>query len=289
MNLSHVKLGIKKEDVINLHNTGLSPLEISKSLNCSISNISKRLIRYGIKPFRKKVDKRSSSRYKINELYFDEINTEKKAYFLGLLYADGSVFNNGFYLKIKDEDILQRLKEELDAEQPIKNVQYGEYSCYLFTVCSKKLSESLINHGCFQNKTYILKFPQIEEKLIKHFIRGFYDGDGSLYINSNINSCKLDITSASIDILKSIRTIFTSITGLSGSLTKECKNSNAWHLRVNGRKLSVVMDWFYKDATVFMKRKYDKFLIYKSVHLKSDKLLENPEEDNQQPITNLND
>ena len=122
------------------------------------------------------------------------------------------------------------------------------------------------------------------KELYPHFIRGFFDGDGSLCLNNNVNSCKFDIASASTSILIDLRVILSDFCGLNGSLTKESGNSNAWHLRYSGRKINNILDWLYKDATIFMKRKHDKFLIYKSVHLKSDKLLENPEEDNQQPI-----
>jgi intein-encoded DNA endonuclease-like protein len=284
------KKGIKIEKIVDLHNQGLSPIEISEKLNCSISNISRRLTKLGVKPLKKNNKNwRRTNRYKVNLNYFDSIDTSEKAYILGLLYADGSVCKDGFYLKMKDEELLLKVKEEMKAEQPVKKYYYGKYWSYILTISSQKLSKELIKQGCFINKTYTLLFPNIDKSLHSHFVRGFFDGDGHLGITDNISTCKVDFTSASTEFLKSLRILISSFSKTNGSLRKENGKSNAWHLRFSGSQVIDVLNWLYKDATIFMRRKHDKFLIYKSVHIKSDKLLENPEEDNQQPIISLND
>jgi hypothetical protein len=282
------KKGIKIEEIISLHNLGFSPIEISEKLNCDITNISRRLLKSGIKPIRTERFRGRRNRYHINEDYFEVIDTPEKAYILGLMYADGSVTKDGFYLKMKDEDILLKVKTALDAEQPVKIAKNGNYEAYLLSICSQKLSKSLIKQGCFINKTYTLSFPDIHTSLISHFIRGFFDGDGHLGITSNISTCKVDFTSASVDFLKSVRIIISKFSKTNGSLRKENGKSNAWHLRFSGVQVNDVLNWIYKDASIFMKRKHDKFLIYKSVHLKQGELLENPEEDNQQPSLGSN-
>ena len=190
---------------------------------------------------------------------------------------------------MKDEELLLKVKCCLNAEQPVKYVSYdSHYHAYLLTINSQKMSRDLIKHGCFINKTYTLQFPNIEESLHSHFIRGFFDGDGHLGVTNNKSTCRFDLTSASVDLLKSIREIISSFSKTNGSLRKENGKSNAWHLRFSGSQLIDVMNWIYKDATIFMKRKHDKFLIYKSVHVKQGELLENPEMDNQQPSLGSN-
>lgn len=50
------------------------------------------------------------------------------------------------------------------------------------------MKADLISHGCIPQKSLILKFPEISKELIPHFIRGYFDGDGSvgIYNNSSI-------------------------------------------------------------------------------------------------------
>lgn len=270
-------------DIISLHNQGLSPKEIGEKLECSISNISKRLIKVGIKPIRTEKNRSRKNRYSINENYFNEINTSEKAYILGLLYADGSVHKDGFYIKMKDLDILLKVKCALDAEQPVKLVKYDGFEAYLLSISSQKLSKSLIEQNCFINKTYTLSFPSIKEEFYSHFIRGFFDGDGHLHVNPKKGSCRIDFTSASTKILEEIRIIIGSFSKSLGGLRKENGKSNAWHLTFSGEQVNTILDWLYKDATIYMNRKHDKYLNYKNVHVKLGELLENLEADNQQP------
>jgi len=284
------KKGIQIEDILKLHNEGLSPIQIASKLDCSLTNISKRLRKKGIEPIRTIKTWARKNRYHIDESFFEKINTEAKAYFLGLMYADGSVFKDGFYLKMKDEDILITFKKVLKAEQNVKYRNYDNYYSYQLFISSQKMSEDLVNKGCFINKTYTLKFPteeQVPKELQRHFIRGYFDGDGSLSLSNNISTCRIDFTSASTDILKELRKIIATKAISTGSLSKESGKSNTWHLRFGGKQVKQLLEWFYKSSTVFLKRKYDKFLMYNTVQLKSDELLEKPEEVNQQPSLEL--
>ena len=58
---------------------------------------------------------------------------------------------------------------------------------YRVFITSKKLAEDLTKYGCHANKTYDLTFPNkeifVNKDLIRHFIRGYFDGDGSVFIS----------------------------------------------------------------------------------------------------------
>ena len=97
------KKGIEIEKILELYNKGLQPIEIAEQLNCSSSNITRRLKKIGIEIKRNYSKHRYSrlGRHSINEDFFNVIDNEAKAYFLGLMYSDGSVTNNQFYLKLK--------------------------------------------------------------------------------------------------------------------------------------------------------------------------------------------
>lgn len=263
------KLGIKLEDLISLYSEGKNLAEIAEIVQVkSISCISKRLKKAGIVVKRdySKTRKRRTNCYKINEKYFEKIDTEGKAYFLGLMMADGCVNSNGnhFYLKMKDEDIIQKFKKELECEHPIRYTNYENHTMYILEVSSKKSCDFLKKYGCVPNKDYIVQLPDIEECLIRHFIRGYFDGDGCLQLQNVIYRCRFDIVSASKSILEQFRLIIAKHSITKGYLGKETY-SNSWHLNFSGHQVENILDWLYKDANFYLKRKYDKYLILKTM------------------------
>lgn len=254
------KKNIKLEEIIELYNTYNNIGIVSEKLNCCTANISKRLRKAGINVNRDYSKRRKSNREKlyVDESYFKSIDTEDKAYFLGLMYADGSVSKNTFYLKLKDEDIIQKFKKYLKAEAEIKVIN-NQYS---LTICRQSMCNDLINQGCYINKTSSIKFPSLDEKLLRHFIRGFYDGDGSLILNANKNHNCLNFTSGSLDFLQQLQDVLKDISITNGGISKE-RNCKVWHLRYGGRQVHIILDWLYNDSCLYLKRKYNKYLLSK--------------------------
>lgn len=129
-------------------------------------------------------------KYYYNEDFFNEINTESKAYFLGLLYADGYINDKLKYVELtlhKDDcEIINQFIVELKSNRKpvfIKNKKY----CRII-INSEKMVNDLIVLGCTNNKTHTLKFPNnISDKLMHHMIRGYFDGDGSIWCTAKRN------------------------------------------------------------------------------------------------------
>lgn len=259
------KKGINIESIINLYNEGKSPTEISELLHCTLSNITRRLKKSGIE-FSRDYNKTRFTRigrHSLNTSFFKEINTEEQAYFLGLMYADGSVSNNGFYLKLKDSDIIEKFQKVLGTDSPVKRIYYGGYKAYIIQICSREMSKDLIKLGCFINKTKKIRLPDIKQDLIRHFIRGFFDGDGCLQLNDKIYHNRFDLTSASKEFLEDVRPIIASHGITRGSLNKET-NYNVWHLSFSGHQVKQILDWLYKDAEFYLLRKYVKYQLLSS-------------------------
>ena len=167
--------------IIERYKKGESAKVISKDFGITPPSI------YGLLK-RRKIERRtyseSSRRYTLNETYFDNINTEEKAYFLGFLYADG--YNNEtrgvveLSCSEKDKEILEKFSKLVDSNKPVRFIESnGAKSCRI-DLCSRKLCSALNAIGCVQTKTFKLKFPLLKEDLISHFIRGYFDGDGCL-------------------------------------------------------------------------------------------------------------
>ena len=146
-------------------------------------------------------------KYDLNKYFFDELN-EKSAYWLGFLYADGSVrMKDGksgeLKLKLKDIDRghIENFLEDISSNHPIKcgiSKKDNSKFCYV-CVNSNYMIKKLFELGCVQNKTFKIRLPKLNNKLMSHFIRGYFDGDGSISrVKNRPNSFVVSICSNKI-------------------------------------------------------------------------------------------
>lgn len=210
-------------------------------------------------------------KYSVNDNYFDEIDTEDKAYFLGLLYADGSINGNNIRLSLqeKDLDIIKKLKKYIQYTGPIKYIKSKNpkwQNQYLLNITNQKLSNSLKKLGCIQNKSLTLEFPtKVPKKLIRHFVRGYMDGDGYFvrYIDKKKNSFKYNANMVSTimfldkikDTIKEKLNINCWISG-----PRKGKNPVTRQLMISGRRQCCkFLNWIYKHSNLYLQRKYLKY------------------------------
>lgn len=127
---------------------------------------------------------------------FQEIDTKEKAYFLGLMYADGYISNTnysfGVVLQNKDNELILKL-QHLYPFLRIKN----EYNCIRLLRSNKLAWSHLKSNGIFPRKSYEnkenLQFPYfLHKELYSHFVRGFFDGDGSVF-KQKIGNIKIEL------------------------------------------------------------------------------------------------
>jgi len=259
---------------IDLYNTGKQQWEVAKELNCSQVSVSNILRKQGIKT---RIGKKITYT-DINTSFFKKINSEESAYFLGFLYADGNVqINNTAYcitlkLKSNDQMIIEKFRDIMSPSSPIKITKNkGSENTYsYFRINQKEICEQLISHGCGPNKSLILEFPTtISRELTHHFLRGYSDGDGTIYKNHFKNKKTINtiwkfvstkqFCNETAKILKEQLGI-----SCSQSLSRPETNKITTTLSVGGN-LQVIkaLDWIYKDATIYLPRKYDKYLEFK--------------------------
>jgi hypothetical protein len=202
----------------------------------------------------------------INYDFFEKINTEEKAYWLGFIYADGNVHKKYNCMSI---NLSQLDSNHLKKFTKIFNKKVKKYKYYnKYTLCmqkianislsSEKMKKDLVKNGIIPNKTYkdsdqILK--NISENLIHHFIRGFFDGDGC--ISGSKNNITVSFAGRKKFLLL-LRNIFVSKLGLSN--TELEKRNVICILRWTGRdQISIMGNWLYKNATIFLERKKIRF------------------------------
>ena len=171
------KLELLKKEYVS---SKITLREICKKHNISREYASKILKEQGIS-LRKKISS--------DDTLFEKIDTEEKAYWLGFLYADGNVYYNekrvSYRIELglaeKDLNHLEKFKKFLNCTNEIKYRQ--NIKAYRIMIGSKKMCNDLIKLGCVPNKSLILTFPtedQVPLELQRHFIRGYFDGDGCI-------------------------------------------------------------------------------------------------------------
>jgi hypothetical protein len=224
---------------------------------------------------------RGSRKYSCNSHYFDVIDTEEKAYFLGLLYADGCNEENinrvRLSLQKSDAYMIEKFKIAINSDSPISitertklNSNYSDI--YHINIHDRYFSQHLKVLGLVPNKSKILKFPEngiIFENMIKHFIRGFYDGNGSCTVRTRKygrEGC-IGLTSAS-DFINEVSNILTKNIGITPhiELVNTKNDNNVRKMSFAGtKKAFMFLNWLYTDATIYFERKYNKFLELESV------------------------
>lgn len=142
-------------------------------------------------------------KYEVNDSYFDNLDSEDKAYFLGLLLSDGynDIKNGIVSIDLQEEDLptLRLLNSALNiTPRPIRCYEnkYAVKPRHRVVVSSRKISERLEQLEMVKQKSYNLKFPQqVPENMLRHFIRGYFDGDGSIGQFGKIQSCEFSVVS----------------------------------------------------------------------------------------------
>ena len=267
--LTHVQKTIA--EAVNAHVNGMLLKDVIAKYGISSPPIYKYMKENGI------VYKNGHGRkYHFNEGFFEIIDNEHKSYWLGFLYADGSVGYSehtcnspnrlSINLSYKDRCIIESILEDLEADCPIKDYMpdertYGNSMMSRVCIDSTRLCNDLIRHGCIPNKTHFLQFPygSMQEKFYPHFIRGLFDGDGCITGQRKIPS--FEITGYP-NFLLQVQNILIKNCGLNKTSLQYYphKSPDVATLRYGGPNVvRRIFDFLYQDASIFLPRKYEKF------------------------------
>lgn len=244
-------------------------VEIAKLYNRSCFFVYNILRKHSVK---RRSLQETHRKYFVDTSYFSNINTQEKAYILGFLYADGYNSNKGIVINLheQDKEILEKIKTELGYEGSVvfrkKDNASNQYS---LQIKSQEISQDLTKLGCVNKKSLILKFPteeQVPSNLVKHFIRGYFDGDGSLFFNE---SYCINITSTQ-EFLIGVQQVLQSSAQLETAKLNQCNSGkNTYKLRIKGNNKTLsFLNWLYKDASIFLNRKHTKYQEFISYYSK---------------------
>lgn len=201
-------------------------------------------------------------RYSLNEKFFETVNTEEKAYWLGFITADGcvSVSKSGVWVTIVDlakidTDHLDKLKSAVETDQPLHPTKVGAS----LRICSKEFAKNLVSLGVIPRKTGREIPWNGPDHLMRHYWRGMVDGDGSITVpESGQGSVYLVGSKACTEAFRDW------CSTLCGTRTepyfhKGSFGSGCWAVNIGGNRQSkIVAAALYENSVVFLNRKKEK-------------------------------
>lgn len=244
------------EAIDNYLNTDINFLGIRKKYGYKQETFQKKLEVLGYP-----TDRKYKLQYNRDKL--SSIETEEDAYVLGFILADGYINNSHSTLRIKlqekDLNILQKICKYFEMDSNFIKHEYHQITgnkAYYISVYNGELVEQLKKYNLFQGKSCKeIPYYNISPNLIKHYIRGIFDGDGHISKNLyEIGVCGSD------EVLKYIDDFLTKTLNLEFKPddinVKYEADSHIYRLRYHGENKNKVAKYLYKNATIYLDRKY---------------------------------
>lgn len=234
---------------INVKPSRIKRLKISDGICCSnkCRNENRKKIYLG--------NNNPNIRYRYDRNLFKNIDTEEKAYILGFIAADGSIFNNriSIYIDKIDISLLEKMKNVICEEIEIKKRK--NTTLVGIEISSKEMSDDICNHLKIKQgkKAGVVGYPDLDVDLNVHFIRGLLDGDGYIRRTNGRDHPECGITNTSDDLLEGI------INNIDSKL-KKYKD----RVSVSGINALDFMSLLYDNSSIHLNRKFYRYLDWAS-------------------------
>lgn len=258
---------IDENVILEKYSQGNSVLSISKELDITYCRVLKILKENNVII---RDNHFTAKKYHCDENFFENIDTESKAYWLGFIAADGYISKSknydallGISLSIKDYSHLEKFKEAICANNPIHiycSTGYSTNEYCRVVIQSQKMVDDLISHGIRYKKSLILNFSDcdVSETLMRHYVRGYFDGDGCLtkHLNSYGKFAYAIKICGTQSMLRGFEKYF--------DVKKEHKlgkrrkdNKDNYSLEIGGNtQVLNILKYLYEDSKIYLDRKY---------------------------------
>lgn len=245
---------------------GLSLRQIERDIGYDRKKLSQQLKQDDVKVVSRGITN-GTQKYRHNVESFQSIDCEEKAYWLGFLYADGNVYPPRGQLELglaeKDKHHLERFRDFISPQVPVKKrivtINNKHHIAYRIQINSMSIVQDLIRNGCIPNKSMKLSFPNehiVSKKLVHHFIRGYFDGDGSSFMRKEKtwkNQAVVSIV-GNRSFLGSLVQHLTPV-GIS-STNRFYKKGQAYSYHITGNgNYKKFHSYIYNNATIYLERK----------------------------------
>lgn len=246
--------------------------ELSEKMNRTKSAIQTKLNDLGLKRFDK---------YFYNKNFFEKIDTEEKAYWFGFICADGYVVLGdtnaevGIELTWRDSSHLKKFNKSLQGNIPVtkKKERKNARICpkdgiASFRIYSVKMVNDLIRLGCVQRKSSSLEFPIIPNEFFFSFVRGYFDGNGSVISNNQTDTFRFSFSTGSLKMAQGLVEELKKHGVLSYYCVEKERKDNRFKNQIRKKAYKVYITGLrnsltfflclYKDASIYLERKLNK-------------------------------
>lgn len=251
-----------RNEIAKKYVEGKSTIKLGKEYKCSASTCSNILKEKNINR-RNKYE--AHRKYNIDETFFETINTEEKAYWLGFLSADGGTTKIAnrirIDLEVGDIDHLKKFKKAIKSEHKISTRDIVSISgtishqCY-FQFCSHKIKNDIMSYFD-SNKSHTLIPPKELGNIESHYWRGMIDGDGGISFNKKLNRWEIYLNGTYEVCKRFADFISKELNWMDRKPTKDKRmKSEQYRILYGGNNISkMICELLYKDSTTYLNRK----------------------------------
>lgn len=237
--------------MIQLYESGIGTNEIATIFHHHRSTIQKWLKKSSIK-----LRKRSPT-YHYNNKFFSKY-TPESSYWAGFIMADGCIRRTTVHIKLANKD-KPHLQKFLDAINSNYNINGREY-CTVDISGQWFIQDLQTNFGIVPRKTFVTTYPNIPSKFDSHFIRGLFDGDGSI----TYTTCPSINFVGTEELLNALARKFKCL-GVNLKSGNEYPpfqrtNGNIGSIHYSGKNAKLILDWLYQGKNICLDRKYERYV-----------------------------
>lgn len=235
---------------------------MGRMINRSASSIQSKIRHL---PFQQKIKK-----HPVNSNFFKTWSSEM-AYVLGFIAADGNICHSGrahtLHVACDDKDVIEKIKTVFDYKGPIyeKFRDNGKIS-YSLRICDPVIFKDLENLGVTERKSLTLVPPLIPKNLLRHFIRGYFDGDGSVSLRNIKYPSRLIVAiyTASLKMAKYLHQVMQEVLGdlYKGKILTFLAHQKTPYYTIHlGHYAAVkLFHYMYTNTDLYLERKHRKFI-----------------------------
>ena len=195
-------------------------------------------------------------------IFKNGVDNEINAYILGLIWSDGSISCDKINISMNDKELMEQVHRLMTPNKKL----YRNGKSYSVISSNEEDLKYLKSTGMTTNKSYDARLPILNESLMPHLIRGWFDGDGCIYKSTTTNPkrgykktyFRVSFTTGSYQFAEDINKFLISV-GIESNINKDCRK-NVWYVQIN--KIEAIIkfkNYIYKNTTIYLDRKHDKF------------------------------
>ncbi|MBW3016667.1 hypothetical protein KY309_03600 [Candidatus Woesearchaeota archaeon] len=217
-------------------------------------------------------------KYAINNNFFKKW-TPQMAFILGLIFSDGNIYNKTLSLKLSnkhasDRNILIRINRTMESDYP---VEIGSYF-FRLRISNPIILNDVKKLGMIPNKSKTVRFPNVPAKFLRHFIRGYLDGDGWITIRNKklFREISIGFCSGSFCFMKKLVEMISLYAKISKhnlrkrkKITKKGKISTNYSVEYYSDNAMNLIKYLYDglhDEDLYVERKFNKQLEARGVY-----------------------